>query len=56
MRLPVDGGKPEFSGVVIEGPRNQNLDLSPDGKRVTFSAIKGVQGIWGLDNVLAALK
>ena len=56
MRLPIEGGKPEFTGVEIEATRNQNLDLSPDGSRLAFSNIKGVQELWALDNVLSALK
>jgi Tol biopolymer transport system component len=56
MRLPIEGGKPEFTGMEIEATRNQNLDLSPDGSRIAFSNVKGVQELWALDNVLAALK
>jgi len=55
MRLPVEGGKPEFTGLELE-TRNQNLDLSPDGSRIAFSNNKGVQEVWALDNVLSALK
>ncbi|MBZ5636985.1 MAG: hypothetical protein LAO55_28000 [Acidobacteriia bacterium] len=56
MRLPIEGGKPESTGMEIEATRNQNLDLSPDGSRIAFSNAKGVQELWALDNVLAALK
>lgn len=55
MRLPVEGGKPEFAGLELE-TRTQNLDLSPDGSRIAFSNSKGVQEVWALDNVLSALK
>ncbi len=55
MRLPIEGGKPEFTGLELE-TRNQNLDLSPDGSRITFSNSKGVEEVWALDNVLTALK
>jgi Tol biopolymer transport system component len=55
MRLPIEGGKPEFTGLELE-TRNQNLDLSPDGSRIAFSNSKGVQELWALDNVLSVLK
>ena len=55
MRLPIEGGKPEFTGVELE-TRTQNLDLSPDGSRIAFSNSKVVDEVWALDNVLSALK
>lgn len=68
MRVPVEGGTPEFDGVsydVISAllpsfrlwPGNfNNIDLSPDGSRIITSALTSVKNeIWTLDGVMSAL-
>jgi Tol biopolymer transport system component len=52
MRVPVGGGKPELTGLVIHGA-GHSLDLSPDGTRIAFSdGVPMVSEVWALDNVL----
>jgi len=54
MKLPVEGGAPEFAG--LELPASDWLSLDPSGRRLAFSAAAGTDQIWALDNVLAPLK
>ena len=59
MRLPIEGGTPEFTGVELDGSLGVNprtIDLSPDGSRIAFTTTKRVQELWALDNVLSVLK
>lgn len=54
MRLPADGGKPEFTGLEANGW--QNISVSPDGLRIAYSIRSGNSELWAMDNVLQALK
>jgi Tol biopolymer transport system component len=57
LRIPMEGGAPESTGVVLDPTLYQrSLDLSPDGSRIAFTTSKRVEELWALDNVLAALK
>jgi Tol biopolymer transport system component len=55
MRLPVDGGMPEFTGVDLEGV----FSLTSDGTRLVFTRSRSTGGfqrrveVWALDNLLA---
>jgi hypothetical protein len=55
MRLPVEGGTPEFTGVELEGV----FSLTSDGTRLVFSRSRGTLSrqrrveVWALDNLLA---
>jgi hypothetical protein len=55
MRLPLNGGAPEFTGIEAKG-RLQSVDLSPDGSQVVYSHEKAIRELWALENVLAVLK
>ena len=56
MRIPSQGGTPEFTGIEAEGWIG-DMDVSPDGARIAYSAATGaVSELWSLDNVLAAVK
>lgn len=55
LRLPAEGGAPEFTGVELPS-RIQNLDVSPDGSRIAFSSARTVDELWTLDNVLSLVK
>jgi len=33
-----------------------NMDVSPDGSRLAYSATKAPEQLWSLDNVLTGLK
>jgi Tol biopolymer transport system component len=39
MRIGVDGGKPEFTGLTVKALNT--FDLSPDGSRIAFSTLSG---------------
>lgn len=54
MRIPAQGGQPEFTGIRAEGL--QDIDLSPDGSKIAYSSRTHDDQVWALDNVLAALK
>jgi Tol biopolymer transport system component len=56
MRIAVQGGMPEFTGIEIEGWIG-GMDLSPDGSRLAFS-VSHYPGadLWSVDNVLSVLK
>jgi Tol biopolymer transport system component len=55
MRLPTDGGSPEFTGVEAQGLIY--FDLNADGTRIAYShQDENATELWALDNVLAAFK
>jgi Tol biopolymer transport system component len=57
IRIPIEGGAPESTGVVLDGTLyERSLALSPDGSRIAFTTSKHVEELWTLDNVLSALK
>jgi Tol biopolymer transport system component len=59
IRIPIEGGAPESTGVVLDGALyERSLDLSPDGSRIAFTTMKRkrVEELWALDNVLSAIK
>jgi len=57
MRIPADGGNPEEAGFDVKDAGNlQNISLSPDGRRLGFSAVKPVGELWAIDNILSVLK
>ncbi len=57
LRIPVEGGEPQPTGVELDGNLSQRtIDLSPDGSRIAFTNSKAVQELWALDNVLSVLK
>jgi hypothetical protein len=50
MRIPVEGGKPEFTGLTGKG--TPGIDLSPDGSRIAFNdGTPGIPELWALDNL-----
>jgi Tol biopolymer transport system component len=55
MRIPAEGGAPEFTGVEVAG-QVLSMDQSPDGSRIAFTTSKHNQELWALDNVLAEIK
>jgi Tol biopolymer transport system component len=56
MRMPSQGGTPEFTGIEAEGWIG-SMDISPDGSRIAFNAkMYPPSELWSLDNVLSALK
>jgi Tol biopolymer transport system component len=56
MRIPAQGGTPEFTGIDAEGTI-QSMDLNRDGSRIALGSIpKFVPELWALDNVVSALK
>jgi Tol biopolymer transport system component len=60
MRIPVDGGPPEFTGLSLARPdRRHPISLSPDGSRIAFSdgaPWTASREVWALDNVLALMR
>jgi Tol biopolymer transport system component len=54
MRIPAQGGQPEFAGISAEGLKD--LELSPDGSKIAYSTRSHNDEVWALDNVLSALK
>jgi hypothetical protein len=57
IRVPIEGGAPESTGVVLDATLfARSIDLSPDGLRIAFTTVKRVEELWTLDNVLSALK
>jgi Tol biopolymer transport system component len=56
MRIPAKGGTPEFTGIEAEGWIGE-MDLSPDGSRLAFSATRDPGAdLWSVDNLLSDLK
>jgi hypothetical protein len=55
MRIPASGGTPEFDG--LESPTQiWNIDVSPDGSQIAFSAASPVTTeLWALDGVVSAI-
>jgi len=49
MRIPADGGQPEFTGISAQGL--QDLDLSQDGSKIAYSARSHDDELCVLDNV-----
>jgi hypothetical protein len=58
IRIPIDGGAPESTGVELEGGLyGRGMDLSPDGSRIAYTTTGTVSAeIWTLDNILSAIK
>jgi Tol biopolymer transport system component len=57
-RVPAEGGEPERLGVTLEGLFPYGLSISPDGRRIAFTAgsLSGVYDpIWALENFLPPL-
>ena len=56
MRIPEDGGKPEFTGLE-HSTFIVSFDLNKDGSRLAFSSdeFSGWE-VFSLDNVMASLK
>ncbi len=51
--IPADGGKPEMTGLAMEGLRDLRFDR--DGRRIAFSASTGLGSeVWVIENVLPA--
>ena len=55
MRIPAQGGAPEPTGIEVTESM-MNMDVSPDGSRLAYSATKAPEQLWSLDNVLTGLK
>jgi Tol biopolymer transport system component len=55
MRISAQGGTPEPTGIEVTDSM-MNMDISPAGSRLAYSATKAPEELWSLDNVLAALK
>lgn len=52
LRVPVQGGTPEQTGVEMEGLHS--ISIRPDGKQIAFSAgADPKQAIWVLENIFA---
>jgi dipeptidyl aminopeptidase/acylaminoacyl peptidase len=56
LRIPIEGGAPEFTGVELEHRPWGGIDLSPDGSRLAFTSRKSDGEVWALDNILSTLK
>jgi Tol biopolymer transport system component len=58
MRISIDGGAPEFTGLSVDNSPTSTFDLSPDGSRLAFgrAAFVETSGLLAIDNLLAALK
>jgi Tol biopolymer transport system component len=55
MRIPAEGGEPEFTGVELPAGA-RDLTLSPDGTRLAFSLRIAADELWALDNVASVLR
>jgi Tol biopolymer transport system component len=54
--VPVDGGKPELSGLPMPGEASvpHSLALHPDGRRIAFSSQTGpIEELWVIRNLLS---
>jgi len=50
MRIPADGGKPEFTGIAIRSAGH--FSVSPDGARIAFSdSTSAGAALWAVDNL-----
>jgi hypothetical protein len=51
MRIPAEGGTPEFTGVAMS--RLWSFDLSPDGSRIAYGTTPGVESseLMAIDNL-----
>jgi Tol biopolymer transport system component len=56
MRVPVEGGKAEKWLPLDAKGMVQYFNLSPDGTRLAFSALKRIQERWAIDNIVSVLK
>jgi Tol biopolymer transport system component len=54
-RIPISGGSPERVGLAKEG-KFHDLRISPDGRRLAFTAEEPSDEVWVLENFLPALK
>ncbi|MBZ5633717.1 MAG: tetratricopeptide repeat protein [Acidobacteriia bacterium] len=54
MRIPAEGGTPEFTGIETESMLN--MDVSPSGSSLAYGVTNARNELWSLDNVLSALK
>jgi len=54
-RIPVSGGSPERVGLAKEG-RFHDLRISPDGRRLAFTAEEPSKEVWVLENFLPEQK
>ncbi len=54
MRIPAEGGQPEFTGISAEGLNS--LQLSPDGSKIAYAVRLTGEEVWAIDNVVAALR
>jgi len=56
MRIPAEGGKPEFTGLAGRG--QPFFDLNADGSRIVFNDLVATAKaeLWVLDNLMSALK
>jgi len=53
MRVPAEGGQPEYTGISANAL--QTFDLSPDGTRIAYEARSNNEAeLWALDNVASA--
>lgn len=50
MRVPVEGGKPEATGIV--GDEIRGLRISPDGTQITYTAGRSRREVWVMENFL----
>jgi len=55
VRVWLDRSNVEPIGLEVEGVV-QSIDVSSDGSRIAVSALRGVQELWALDNILSVLK
>ena len=57
VRIPAEGGNPEATDFDLSNAGALlNISLSPDGRRLAFSARRNVQELWAIDNLLSVLK
>jgi Tol biopolymer transport system component len=56
LRIPIEGGAPEPTGVELDHHPWGGIDLNPDGSRLAFTSRKSDGEVWALDNVLSVLK
>jgi hypothetical protein len=57
MRIGIDGGKPQSTGLNVKGLGA--FDLSPDGSRIVFSTLASASTraeLFAIDNLTSLLK